>query len=648
VVIAFNLESEVTITEAQKLLNRCRTGVGRKALTIFFGRADAAVAAELDRACREQQALLLYWHDGAARFSLPEDSPLFHVAASGLTDALAVLELLCDHFILEEGFQLNTSCGPGGEALLERSRGAILDLLSALKFRRRAGLMLWRCLLRNLPLIRRQRRPALPQPADSVAALICAAGPSLNSQLELIRQHRDRFHLFCVGRAYARLRSAGIVPDLVVEIDAEGYGFNSGGEPPVCPLAASATAAPAVTSQFADVFWLADPDPVRGAYLTAQVGALPSAVLSRSVVVTALDLAVRAGYRRIALVGSDLCLADDGTLYGRSRGEDYGAGSSLISLPGNDCPEVVSLPNLVGIRASLQDYLAACPARITNCTAGGAKIEHARRETLTSWLSGLTASPGPLVVPAAAPVNAFSTEPPAVAVDAFLSVVEREAQPDGPVFDLAGALRRDLADPAADVYRYSAFRDYALAWVSRRNPDYAAWLAALPDTEAEPDGFAVKSFLQLLPEVRHGQGGAVLTPGDNREQFACDVIRRLASDVQLDPRRDAVVVVGPGDWQEVVELVRHYPALSLLVIDPHPRLFRRIIEYSMFFHLFPADAYVTGVTDGAFDWRRGALAIVREWKRAGRRIHQFTHPALAAAPDAACQALLAEVSARLL
>lgn len=50
-------------------------------------------------------------------------------------------------------------------------------------------------------------------------ALIVSAGPSLDKNIEIIKQNRDKFILFCVNVAYKRLISEGIVPDFTVHLD---------------------------------------------------------------------------------------------------------------------------------------------------------------------------------------------------------------------------------------------------------------------------------------------------------------------------------------------------------------------------------------------------------------------------------------------
>ena len=619
----------MTAMDMAKLLARCRTGGGRKSLTVFVGHPVPATVAALDRTAREQRALIFFLHDGPDPLTLPDDSPLFHAAVAA-ADLPAQFAALCQHFLLEEGFQIKTMCEPGAEPLLERWREPLLTLLSNLKFRRRAEVMLWRCLLRNLPNIQ-ERRP-LPAPADpNAAVLICAAGPSLARQGEILRRFRHRFHLFCVGRALPRLQAAGVTPDLVVEIDAES---RIAGQPDR-PLAAAVTAAPDVTSAFHPVLWLADPDPERHAVVTAQVGELPSVALARSVVVTALDLAVKAGYRRIALTGSDLCLADDGSLYGNRNELDFGTPVAAVRLPGNDVPEVISTPGLAGIRDAVQSYLAACPVPVVHCTDGGARLDHTVRQSLEDWAEQ-QASAEPFVLPPPIPRSILAASPgsagPEPAIVRWLETARREARPGHSFDQLETGLRQDVRSRDGEVFRYPSFRAFALACVRRRNPAYADWLATLPDDESAPDGFTVDSLLLLLPQVRQTDG-TPLTPGDNREQTAYDMVSRFAVENKLNAATDAVAIAGPGDWAAAAELARCYPTLPLLVIDPHPRLFRRIMDYTLFLHWFDADTLIAGVGPGVPDNRRGIRQQLREWQRAGRRILTFTPPALRGRPE---------------
>lgn len=50
-------------------------------------------------------------------------------------------------------------------------------------------------------------------------ALIVSAGPTLDSNIEIIKKNRDKFIIFCVGTAYKSLEKHGIVPDFLNVIE---------------------------------------------------------------------------------------------------------------------------------------------------------------------------------------------------------------------------------------------------------------------------------------------------------------------------------------------------------------------------------------------------------------------------------------------
>lgn len=54
-------------------------------------------------------------------------------------------------------------------------------------------------------------------------AVVCGAGPSLADALPLIRRVRDRVVVYCVDVALPVLVDAGIIPDLIVNLDPEGF-----------------------------------------------------------------------------------------------------------------------------------------------------------------------------------------------------------------------------------------------------------------------------------------------------------------------------------------------------------------------------------------------------------------------------------------
>ncbi len=53
-------------------------------------------------------------------------------------------------------------------------------------------------------------------------ALIVSAGPSLDKNIEIIKQNRDKFIIFCVSVAYKKLITAGITPDFTIHLDFVG------------------------------------------------------------------------------------------------------------------------------------------------------------------------------------------------------------------------------------------------------------------------------------------------------------------------------------------------------------------------------------------------------------------------------------------
>jgi len=56
-------------------------------------------------------------------------------------------------------------------------------------------------------------------------ALIVSAGPSLDKNIEIIKNNREKFIIFCVNVAYKKLVAGGITPDFTVYIDAGNLVF---------------------------------------------------------------------------------------------------------------------------------------------------------------------------------------------------------------------------------------------------------------------------------------------------------------------------------------------------------------------------------------------------------------------------------------
>jgi hypothetical protein len=388
---------------------------------------------------------------------------------------------------------------------------------------RTRGLIRLRCSILNLPAIIANRGLRLRPVPVGTDALVCGAGPSLESQLDLIRDAKGRFLLLAVGHAVPVLTRAGIRPDVVVEVDSQADRNWPAEVRPDCLLAAAAEVAPAVAARFRRVLWFAGSSPSFAAGLAAWGLRLPDLAMARTVTASAVDLAIRFGCRRVALVGQDLCLGPDGQLHAGAR--DVEEVEDLFDLPGNDGGTVRATRDLAGLREALQAFLRAVnrafagrsPAPLlVNCTQGGARLEEIGRLDLAAFLGGLEPGVRPLELVESVPVPDLSS----AVVAGTARDLERMALLAAETAAAAGCLRECLATGGDAAVRSRAKTDLQAALAREvsfgATEARAAWiqplmsfgnaigaeLAALSGS-AEPDGelARVRQRALLLEDV---------------------------------------------------------------------------------------------------------------------------------------------------
>ncbi len=651
----------MTTDELERQLKRCVRRPGYAIFTVFLGAWAESTVASLDDAAGKG-ALILYVHDGPADpLSAGHDPLFFHTPADeGALNAM--LPRLFDAFAIEEGFQINTVTQKGYEKLQEWIVPVFHRILSDVKFSRHRGLLHLRCMLRNIPLMGGEKVVTLKQRGRKAAALICGAGPSLESQFDVIREFRDRFWLISVGHAAGRLYDAGIMPDLIVEIDSECGRNWRAVRSFTCPLAAVPIVDPTVSGLFQRLAWYGEPDRENNHFLRMlQLRPEPAAV-SCGVIITAIDLAFKIGFDFVGIIGSDFCLASDGSMYGDA--ENMVDGNTL--LPGNLGGSVVSLPALTGIKTALEGYIAANRRTLYNCTNGGAVIDGVRWLPLPEFSGFAGASPQMEIhsvpqIPAMRMLNQAWNDLVTMGqrdevgswiidrIHGFAAQVAADAlQPeklgslaDALLIDINRDIEGDTGSPIAGPYRFAAFRRHAIDAVRISNPEYAQWLER-PEAHTADPRFVVRSWLETLPDVRIAATGQALTQGDNREHHAHESLEHFLSGADYDRQKHLLVFVAPGDWQEVVQFARSRPGVPFIVLDPFPELFSRIIEYSLFCHYFPDDALLIGVNSELLRWKRLYHGGCRDARRAGKEILLRVSPVLAGYPEVA--ALLAEMS----
>jgi hypothetical protein len=281
-----------------------------------------------------------------------------------------------------------------------------------------------------------------------VPAIVVAAGPSLDRVIADLARLQDRALVIAVDTALRPLLAQGVSPHLAVAVDPsernarhltalDGAGETwLVAEPSVHPHAFPAFAGRTFAFRVGDNHpwpWLVTLGVTRGTL--AAWG---------SVLVSALDLAVRVGAEPIAIVGADLAYTGGqpycrGTAFEADWAREVRLGSRLDAVWGRVVSRagaqertdvharlVPTLPHLVAFRDRLLDQAAAAGVRIVNATDGG--ILHGGAMELTSLAALLDDAPT---------VN-----------DLRARLVARHRPSRGDASTLAGALARSDAAPA--------------------------------------------------------------------------------------------------------------------------------------------------------------------------------------------------------
>lgn len=284
--------------------------------------------------------------------------------------------------------------------------------------------------LTNLPYLARE--PSIDCLKDCFAGKPCvlvSPGPSLSKNIDVLKQLADRVLIIAGNRALAPLKSAGIVPHLVVVADAMDLSYQLGGGllDEVSGLVLDLVAHPAVCAL-----------PVARRFFFSAIGEIAETTFDGldqngtlssggSVATVALTLALHLGAGPILMVGQDLALTGDqyyvpsapdggtrielqdgvGTFHNSSKElrqamHDVGgiklderSIQHFIKVPGYDGGEVYTSLQFDTYRrwfggAALGQ---AGKRRIVNCTEGGARIEHVEQARLSEMAAQLPEAP---------------------------------------------------------------------------------------------------------------------------------------------------------------------------------------------------------------------------------------------------------------
>lgn len=224
-----------------------------------------------------------------------------------------------------------------------------------------------------------------------VPAILVSAGPSLNKNIQKLKQAKNRAFILAVDTAVKPLVNAGILPDAFITIDARKPLKLVNADairdvPLITPLLANTEI---LEQQRGKKIFYFDSSVMLPMFVYMSVGKrLPNVASGGSVATSGFSLLYKMGFSTIILVGQDLAFTGnrshaDGTFEAHMPEEDT---SKMIQVKGNYEKEVPTKQNLKLFLDWFDMYVEGCLAhrkmRVINATEGGAYIKNTEVMTL--------------------------------------------------------------------------------------------------------------------------------------------------------------------------------------------------------------------------------------------------------------------------
>ncbi|MBN2483052.1 MAG: motility associated factor glycosyltransferase family protein [Candidatus Omnitrophica bacterium] len=232
-------------------------------------------------------------------------------------------------------------------------------------------------------------------------AIIVSAGPSLDRDIETIRQAKGKIFIFAVGTAYRVLLKNGIKPDVVVVVDAHEVilkQFKDIDPSGTYLFSANFVRKEIIDAFMPDVFFYFPSTIPYDVLLPDSQRAKGRAYAGGSVAHSALDIAVQLGFNPVILVGQDLSYASSGQTY--ASGSVYDGKTiqyqderdfhtqGLVWMRGNYEDKVIGSQVFYIFVSSFEQYIRRHPeVTYINATSGGAYIEGTTLMPLAEVLS---------------------------------------------------------------------------------------------------------------------------------------------------------------------------------------------------------------------------------------------------------------------
>ncbi|MEB2344424.1 MAG: DUF115 domain-containing protein [Deltaproteobacteria bacterium] len=345
-----------------------------------------------------------------------------------------------------------------------------------------------------------------------VPAVVAAAGPSLDRQLETLAQARKQVLLIAIGQALPALRRAGIEPDLVHVVESKDVSGQlvDGGPAESLALVVPPSVHPRVFATPVRARFVGYPEPNGLAcWLARGFGERRWLPGGATVAQSAVHLAAHLGADPILLVGQDLAFTD-GRVYARGSAYDMvslrtlgggryafaglaekksmlglappseGASDELLQVAGWNGGHVATSRTYAAFLEhyrAIGAFWAARGVRIVNCTEGGARIPGLAHRALAEVLGELPAQT--VDVGAIDRAHAIASRPP---VAAFAERVAAGRRALGAIERAARMGARAAAEAPRALRQASGLRRRAelLRTIGRAERDVRRALDALP------------------------------------------------------------------------------------------------------------------------------------------------------------------------
>ncbi len=217
----------------------------------------------------------------------------------------------------------------------------------------------------------------------NIPAVIVSAGPSLDKNIEQLKEAKGKCVIICVGTALKALLQKNIEPDFVVSIDGGKKNFEHfDGYKVKSPLVYDLTLYPKILKEY------------EGPLIIAEIASTYTQLLSNklsldfgrlntgpSVANLSLDFAYMLGCNPIVFIGQDLAYSDNrthasGTTYEKNRIKKNFDEKEYIYVDGNYEEKVLTDRVLLSFKTWFENYIYGHPDRIyINATEGGAYIK---------------------------------------------------------------------------------------------------------------------------------------------------------------------------------------------------------------------------------------------------------------------------------